>query len=76
MSPDEDVLMIQYYIFNRWYHHTCAGICEVRMKQLSDPKAIWTCEFQGYETVLVTFFILINYSSIILLHAFCLMLCV
>ena len=49
LPSNEDILMIQCYICDRWYHHTCVGISDEEMKQLSDPKTIWMCEFQGCE---------------------------
>ena len=48
----EDIVMIQCYTCNRWYHHTCAGISKERMKQSSKPNAIWMCDFQGFEAEL------------------------
>ena len=41
--------MIQCYICDRWYHHTCVGFSKEKMKQLFDPKTIWVCKFEGCE---------------------------
>ena len=47
VPSDEDTQMIQCTICDKWYHRTCAGISDERMKLLSAPKAVWMCEFGG-----------------------------
>jgi len=43
----EDTDMIQCGICSGWYHRTCVNLSHEQFKELSQPKALWMCDFRG-----------------------------
>ena len=47
VPSDEDTKMVQCMICDNWYHPTCEGISDDRMKFLANPKEAWMCHYNG-----------------------------